>query len=417
MPFKALKTTTNPCFLDSLHLRSSPWHATASGDFGGTQRLARHRWTEKERRYTILTVYHSSEAVRDHYENHDTQYPALATLFPDEPYTLAAAIEARSHGLTPNDLAALNVRRVLPIHKPPVPGEGGVPYKHWPTPPWPVEPDLPLIGAGVVPMANRDRFMDTKPHLSNGDESQWHGAKYLGNGSSGAAGLWCRIDEHGNVIDRMVVKDNAVCSREGWRDPKNWRDGLPREIAINRRIEARRVIEPDAFRYIIRYRGHRLLMWKRRFRLYTDFASGGDLANAMDPYDRKWSRIKPHRIGTQDCIPEAFIWYTIKALATSFLALETGTLGTGTVKGWKAIVHLDVQTPNILLDVQSKKRKAPADEATDPAEAGPSKRPKNEATEPAKAGPSKRPRHEVSSTAEPLGTPANTPRTKKSSPN
>lgn len=95
----------------------------------------------------------------------------------------------------------------------------------------------------------------------------------------------CEVDEQFNVVDRMVVKDNATAAkRDAWRDPKNWRDRLPREIAIHRRIETRRTKGPDAFQYIIKYRGHRLLMSKRRFRLYLDFASGGGIGPATATY-------------------------------------------------------------------------------------------------------------------------------------
>lgn len=209
------------------------------------------------------------------------------------------------------------------------------------------------------------------------NETDWHGANYLGAGSSGAAGLWCQVDEDYNVTDRMVVKDNAAATREAWRDPRTWRDRLPVELAIHRRIEARRSENADACYSIIRCRGHRLLMSKRRYRLYTDYASGGDMNGAMwSSYHGIWEDIDPDNAATAECLPEAFIWYTIKALATACLLLQNGTTGDDVVKGWRPIMHLDFQYPNILLDIQDKKRKAPADADADAAQPGPSKRPK-----------------------------------------
>ena len=215
--------------------------------------------------------------------------------------------------------------------------------------------------------------MSTKPHMSD-EEMHWHGAKYLGNGSFGAVGLWCETDEQNNVVDRMVVKENATASREAWRDPKNFRDRLPREIAVHRRIEAQRAQEPEARQYIIKYRGHRLLMSKRRFRLYLDYASGGNLQKAMGLYNDKWFGIGFDDASPQDVLPEAFIWQTIKALATACLFLQNGTTSDKAVTDWKPIMHLDFQLPNILLDVQKKKRKSAEDESGDAPPVGPSKR-------------------------------------------
>lgn len=55
-------------------------------------------------------------------------------------------------------------------------------------------------------------------------------------------------------------------------------------------------------------------------------------------------------------------------------------MGDDAIADWKPIMHLDFQTPNILLDVQSKKRKTPDDESAEPSEAGPSKKPSTEKT-------------------------------------
>ncbi|KAF3046961.1 hypothetical protein E8E12_009541 [Didymella heteroderae] len=92
----------------------------------------------------------------------------------------------------------------------------------------------------------------------------------------------------------------------------------------------------------------------------------------MQAYDYRWKKIKRKKtygkIATTRHLPEAFIWHAIKALAVSLLALETGTLNDDPVPDWKPIVHLDFQTPNILLDIQGKKRKVSNDDVSDPAE-------------------------------------------------
>lgn len=354
-------------------------------------RASRRYWTEKERKVTIPIVYYAEPAIRQHYANSDAANPALLALFPQHPYIdRDDIIVARSHECYPDqvpDVPYLQWVRAsgrlvrhygtqttstgpLPqaAAAPAQTQTAGAPYEFWPALPWEDEPNLPditTIGATSMTVAKQDDLLQTKPYFLD-DETRWHGAKFLGHGSYGAVGLWCKVDEHWNIVDRMVVKDHAAMSRNNWRDPNNWRDRLPREVAIHQRIESRRAAEPEAFEYIVKCRGHRLLTSKRRFRLYLDFASGGSIGPTVEKYDKRWNDIASDKIDTEKCLPEAFIWYTIKALATACLALENSTLGNDPVGDWKPIMHLDFQTPNILLDVQSKKRKHADDSTADP---------------------------------------------------
>lgn len=121
-----------------------------------------------------------------------------------------------------------------------------------------------------------------------------------------------------------------------------------------------------------------MLMSKRRFRLYLDFAAGSNMAEALMKQHNRWTKIngkdRPQAVANESILPEAFVWHVIKALATACIALENGTLGNDLIDGWKPIMHLNFQTPNVLFDVHSKKRKAPQANPEEPAEAGPSKR-------------------------------------------
>ncbi|KAF3009851.1 hypothetical protein E8E13_010552 [Curvularia kusanoi] len=119
-------------------------------------------------------------------------------------------------------------------------------------------------------------------------------------------------------------------------------------------------------------------MSKRRFRLYADFATGGAMDSAILKYHLGWHTIVDERIPLQGILPEAFIWYVIRALATALIVLQHGTLGDEAVTDWKPIMHLDIQPANILLDVQNRKRRRSEDDAPGSALEGPSKRRKTD---------------------------------------
>ncbi|KAI4961539.1 hypothetical protein J4E86_000567 [Alternaria arbusti] len=165
----------------------------------------------------------------------------------------------------------------------------------------------------------------------------------------------------------MVIKEAKAFTPSRWRDPKNWRDRLPQEIRIHQLLEERRAVDPAMCRHIIRCRAHRLWMEHRRYRLYLDYHSGGDMNAAMTFHAKNWEDGKP--IDEDIFAPEGFVWYTIKALATACLVLREGTIDGTTVNGWRPITHLDLQLPNVLLDVHT----PPTQEAKGKSKAGSSK--------------------------------------------
>ncbi|KAL6166479.1 hypothetical protein ACJQWK_07831 [Exserohilum turcicum] len=97
----------------------------------------------------------------------------------------------------------------------------------------------------------------------------------------------------------------------------------------------------------------------KRYRLYLDFQAGGDIYHAVYPYIRNWYKKYPSQ---NQFIPEGFIWYMLKALATACLVLQKGTVSGGEVEGWRSITHLDLQTTNVLLDTTALLKEEPLDE-------------------------------------------------------
>jgi hypothetical protein len=48
----------------------------------------------------------------------------------------------------------------------------------------------------------------SRPHMwPETDETNWRGVKFLGAGTYGRAGLWCRIDDNGNIVQ---VRNNLL---------------------------------------------------------------------------------------------------------------------------------------------------------------------------------------------------------------
>jgi hypothetical protein len=169
----------------------------------------------------------------------------------------------------------------------------------------------------------------------------------------------------------MVIKDTQFTDRRHWRDPMHWRSRVPREIRCHQLVEQRRAAEPDMCRFLIRFLGYRLMMTQMRYRIYLEHCEAGDLFHAMSDHDQE---------RTAEFLPEAFIWYMMKALATACLVLRHGTIADEPVEEWRPITHLDITPGNVLLGLKKRKRDGRADDVSQgPVPEGPfSKRLKDE---------------------------------------
>jgi hypothetical protein len=89
----------------------------------------------------------------------------------------------------------------------------------WPQLPWEKEPediyerrkrarhDLTPEEVEKGKREDDDIFVQTKPMKSDDDpeEHRWHGARVLGRGTFGRAGLWVKTDDNNNIIDVSEV--------------------------------------------------------------------------------------------------------------------------------------------------------------------------------------------------------------------
>ncbi|KAH6625333.1 kinase-like domain-containing protein [Boeremia exigua] len=131
-----------------------------------------------------------------------------------------------------------------------------------------------LIDAGL---ADPDKEPEAK---------RWHGTHFLGQGATGICMHWVRTDENNNIDQRLAVRDIATMHQDQWINPIKWRDQLPTEIAVLRRLNEQQGYNHNLHRYY----GHRIDGWKRRYRVYNEVCDLGNLSGALEYYSRAWRR-------------------------------------------------------------------------------------------------------------------------------
>ncbi|KAH7092330.1 kinase-like domain-containing protein [Paraphoma chrysanthemicola] len=346
----------------------------------------RPAWTADDERHTVATLWHGDAALRVHYGPHKKRrvspgFPP-GYLFPANSYTQADANHARGFKTLPPPAAApqpvvvplpavvapqplgmavVQQIDIAPVqHQEPPAGVNGPdrrPYAFWPSLPWRIDPELPTLDINQIrenSRQHRNVFLNTDLLKDGTEDESWHGAKLLGAGGYGVAGLWVQLSKEGNIVDRVVVKETASAARV-WRDPKNWRDQLPKEIRIHQLLEERREADAELCRHIVRYRGHRVFMPQRRHRIYMDFANANTHWEGIENYHRNWAEPRRANFDENKVLPEEYIWYTLRALAQACLVLHMGTTDVEAIEGWKPITHLDLMLSNILLHVDQTK--------------------------------------------------------------
>jgi hypothetical protein len=95
------------------------------------------------------------------------------------------------------------------------------------------------------------------------DEKEWLYARGLGGGETGQVGMRVKLDKSDKIVDRIAVKDiNQIGI--SWTNPLYWRDRLPRDIAIQKRLN-----NQGGHRNIPRLRGYIFSMPQRKYLLET----------------------------------------------------------------------------------------------------------------------------------------------------
>lgn len=183
--------------------------------------------------------------------------------------------------------------------------------------------------------------------------------------------------EHADVssnLQRMVVKDCNLI-KENYSLPKSWYDQLPMEIALHRRIDRKRKredVSDPGFNHIVEHRGYRLMMHKRRYRLYLEYCSGGDLARTVSRVFHAWDperegrgypdllQLSEDELSALPIIPEALVWYIFRSLVKAYMILHHGTTShEETDPDWKPVTHLDVNFCNVFIRSEAASKGSP----------------------------------------------------------
>lgn len=141
-------------------------------------------------------------------------------------------------------------------------------------------------------------------------------------------------------LQRIATKDSERISRETWIEPVAWRDRLPRDIAIQERLRAQN------HNNIHRYRGYRLNMQQRRYRVYNDVCEYLNFWWMLPYYLHNGGA---DNLGDDSHIPEDFLWYLFNQLATACTVLKNGNGVNMDGNPWKPIVHKDLHMGNIFV--------------------------------------------------------------------
>jgi hypothetical protein len=236
-----------------------------------------------------------------------------------------------------------------------VPIAPAAPYVNTTVPFWPVQGDL---AAPIPPKVNGNNWLgdDTLQLLPDGsqisqdDENRWHGVKVLGKPTAARVGLWVKVDDEENIIERVAIKDVDTIERERWDHPWYWRDQLPQDIAIQERLKRQNGRDT-----VHKYQGYRLNMADRRYRLYNEYCEYGDLRSYLRYYYEAWStyhndseKIKP----PEHVIPESFLWAVFRDLVDACIFLRDGAdplVDMPEGQDWRSIVHKDMHLGNVFV--------------------------------------------------------------------
>jgi hypothetical protein len=133
----------------------------------------------------------------------DTAAAKLTGVLPPQRNAVGAPIPA----VAPPGPAPQHALAPAPPLPPPRP-INAYPFDFWPARPWHIDPPTNTDASLAVSTTDIRDFpqmqqvwIGTRPYLWPArDEADWRGARFLGGGSYGVAGLWCQVDGNNNIV-------------------------------------------------------------------------------------------------------------------------------------------------------------------------------------------------------------------------
>lgn len=200
-----------------------------------------------------------------------------------------------------------------------------------------------------------ERFLHSGLHMHGIDEKQWTGAWPVGGGGHSRTGVFVKVDESGNIQDRVLRKDTYLQPHQFadmtlWDYQTTLRNDVnnlwPMEASCNRslqRIKTQRLgqeVGVSIFR----------TGWVQvgfRYTMYLRYCTRRDLNNLIKMYHEHGDK------AATPYIPEAFLWRVFLSLAVTGLVMQKGSADPTNEPNdeWtREIVHRDLKPSNIFLD-------------------------------------------------------------------
>ncbi|EME83565.1 uncharacterized protein MYCFIDRAFT_215355 [Pseudocercospora fijiensis CIRAD86] len=176
-------------------------------------------------------------------------------------------------------------------------------------------------------------------------DAEWQWDRTLGQGGFGHAGLWERVGENGDVVDRVVGKESY---HEHFTNPSLWSGPplhrVPKEGALMKKIN--RI--PDS-ENVLRCQGWRVYGLLRVIRIYVDYCKYGDLEQLIEIYnDKRETKIQQTGSSTDHYLPVRVIWAVFESLVAALCLLHFGRMPWHPPSPeWEPILHQDIKPRNI----------------------------------------------------------------------
>ncbi|KAF2169383.1 hypothetical protein M409DRAFT_52632 [Zasmidium cellare ATCC 36951] len=174
----------------------------------------------------------------------------------------------------------------------------------------------------------------------------WNIAKTFAGGSDTTKIRLCvRTDANNAVVDRIVEK-NTYFKEFPWARTTNWVGQTPATTSDEKELvpvewftQAKLSSRSDT-QVVVGVRSYpRISLQQRIMRMYVEYCGEGDLNDVFSAYHLQ-----------QGYVPLPFLWVLFKALVEGGLLMKKGST-TEAVDDWKEIVHRDLKTGNVFLDV------------------------------------------------------------------